>query len=236
MINFILCDDNDHARIIQESIIAKICMPYDFNYRVYQFSRYNTELQNLIEKQDGIKIYILDVEMPGKNGIQIAKEIRKKDWDSIIIIFSQHEELEFKILKQKLLILDFISKYGDYEKALEETLLLALKQYGNKKVLSFKSNRELCNLKYEEILYIYRDNELGKTKIVTEKKEYPVRESIRTIIAKLDDRFIQSHKACYVNKDNITNIDFKNNIIYFKTKKIDLLSRMYKKGLKENYG
>ena len=50
---------------------------------------------------------------------------------------------------------------------------------------------------------------------------------------KLDKRFVQSHRACYVNRDKVKSIDFKNNIIYFNNgMKLDYLSRNYKKGLR----
>ena len=56
----------------------------------------------------------------------------------------------------------------------------------------------------------------------------------KAISKKLDDRFYQTHRACYVNLNNIKSVDFKNNVIYFiKDNSIDYLSRNYKKGLKE---
>ena len=50
----------------------------------------------------------------------------------------------------------------------------------------------------------------------------------------LDERFYKTHRACFVNLKRIESVNFKENIIYFENdKKIDLLSRNYKKGLKE---
>ena len=83
-------------------------MPYDFDYNIYSFEKYNLNMKNIIKTPADTKIYILDLELPGKTGMDIAKEIRKEDWDSIIIILTSHDELELKLLKQKLLILDFI--------------------------------------------------------------------------------------------------------------------------------
>ena len=94
----------------------------------------------VVDDVSGVKIYILDLELPGKSGIDIAREIRKVDWDSIIIILTSHDELELKLLKEKLLILDFISKFDDYENRLSDTLKMVIDKARTKKVISFKSN------------------------------------------------------------------------------------------------
>ena len=154
MINFIICEDNKYVREIEESIISKIAMPYDFNYVVHSFDKYNVKMKNLINTPSDLKIYILDLELPNKSGVEIAREIRKVDWDSIIIIVTSHDELELKLLKEKLLILDFISKFDDIEKGLTKTINMVIKNLDTKKVLSFKSNKELHHVKLDNILYV----------------------------------------------------------------------------------
>ena len=234
MINFIICEDNKEAREMYEKIISKIAMPHDFNYKVHSYEKYNTELKRTIEDKKDVKIYVLDLELPLKSGIEIAKQIRKSDWESVIIILTSHDELELRVLKEKLLILDFISKFENYEKRLTETVNMVLDNMKNKKVISFKSNKELHHIKLDNILYIYRDSIEEKTSIVTKDKEYKIRDSLSKIMDNLDERFYQTHRACYVNKDKISTVDFKNSIIYFENKKTtDYLSRNYKKGLRE---
>lgn len=234
MINFIICEDNKYVREIHENIISKIVMPHDFNYVVHSFDRYNIKLRNLIHTQSDIKIYILDLELPKKSGIDIAREIRKVDWNSVIIILTSHDELELKLLKERLLILDFISKFDDYEKHLIDSINMVLKRANTKNTLSFKSNKELNHVKFDNILYFYKDNETNKIKLVTYDREYYIRDSLTNLIKKLDSRFHQSHRACYINIDAVTKIDFKNNIIYFSNNiSTDYLSRNYKKELRD---
>lgn len=234
MINFIICEDNPNVREIDERIISRIAMPQEFNYKVYSFGKYSIKLKNLISSLTDTKIYILDIELPGKTGLEIAKEIRRYDWDSFIIILTSHNELELTMLKQKLLIFDFISKFDNYQNKLLETITIILDNLNIQKILTITSNKELHNLKIENILYIYRDNNLQKTKIVTNDNEYLVRESISNIVKKLDNRFYQSHRACYINTHHIKSVDFINGIICFEGgKSIDYLSRNCKKGLKQ---
>ena len=101
MINFIICEDNNYVREIYEDIISKITMPHDFNYNIYSFSKYDSKLKNIINTPSDLNIYLLDLELPGKSGIEIAREIRKVDWDSIIIVLTSHDELELRVLKEK---------------------------------------------------------------------------------------------------------------------------------------
>ena len=205
MINFIICDDNKYVRDINKNIISKLAMPYDFNYKIYSFEKYNKEFKKIINSTVETKIYILDLELPNKTGIEIAREIRKVDWDSFIIVLTSHDELELKILKQKLL-----------------------------NTLSFKCNRELHNIKNDNILFIYKNTALNKITIVTKENSYNVRESLSNIVKKLNNKFYQTHRACYVNLSKIQKVDFKQNLIFFENSiKCDYLSRNYKKGLKE---
>ncbi len=234
MINFIMCDDNKYVRDLNEKIISKIAMPYDFNYTVHSFEGYNSGLKELINKSSDIKIYILDLELPGKSGLDIAREIRKVDWDSIIIILTSHDELELKLLKEKLLILDFISKFDNYENRLIDTINLVINKLDSKKVINFKSKRELHHILLDNIYYIYKDNYSDKSVIITNDNEYPVNESLTNLIKRLDNRFYQTHRACYVNLDKIDSVDFKNSIIYFDNNtSTDYLSRNNKKGLRD---
>lgn len=234
MINFIICEDNKNVRDLHEVLISKITMPYDFDYTVHSFEKYNNNLKKIINTPSDLKIYILDLELPGKTGLEIAQDIREVDWDSIIIVLTSHDELELKLFKEKLLIFDFISKFDNYEKRLTDSINLVIKNLNCRSALVFKQDKEIYHIKYDNILYIFRDNTKNKTKIKAIEKEYYVRDTLTNVAKQLDNRFYQTHRACYVNLNNIKCADFKNDIIYFTNDdSIDYLSRNYKKGLKE---
>ena len=81
MIRFITCDDNKEALDKTVNAIRKIMMPYNFDYKISKFSKYDEELEKLILSRDEQKVYILDVEMPGVSGLEIATKIRDNgDW------------------------------------------------------------------------------------------------------------------------------------------------------------
>lgn len=45
MIRFITCDDNKEALDKTVNAIRKIMMPYDFDYKISKFNKYDEELQ-----------------------------------------------------------------------------------------------------------------------------------------------------------------------------------------------
>ena len=73
------------------------------------------------------KVYILDIEAPSGSGIDIARMIRQRDIDSVIIFLTSHDELGYTILKSQFMCLTFISKYDNYVGNLKSALKKAVK-------------------------------------------------------------------------------------------------------------
>jgi len=228
---FIICEDNEEIQKIDRKIISQITMPFNFNYSVKTYNKYCKELSTLIKDSKKEKIYILDIEFPGKSGIDIAREIREKDWESKILIQTVHNELEMQVLKGKLLIFDFISKYDNFERNLKKSLEKVIEINNNKKNLIIKSDYQRNYINIDSIIYLSREKGKSKTQIVTINEEYFTNESLISIEKKIDSRFIRVHRSYILNKDYISKIDSKNNII--KLKNGDIINYLSRKGKKE---
>lgn len=232
---FIICEDNEDVQKIDRKIISQITMPYNFNYSVRTYSKYCSELKTLINNNIKEKIYILDIEFPGKSGIDISREIRDKDWDSKIVIQTVHNELEMNVLKSKLLIFDFISKYDNFESDLKSTLKKLIEINNNKKSIKIKSDYQTNYIDIEKIVCISRTKEEMKTKIITVDESVLTNESLISIEKKLDSRFVRVHRSYILNKNYIVKIDKKKNEIELKNGKIiSYISRKGKKEIKKN--
>ena len=86
------------------------------------------------------------------------------------------------------------------------------------------------NINLDDILYITKDSVERKTIIVTNYGEIKTSKSLKEVIDMLDDRFIQTHRACYINNDKVSAIDKTNKTIMFKDNTTtDLLSDRFKK-------
>lgn len=238
MIKFVVCDDEQFFVNNVSNIIDKLFMGNNIEYSVDKFSGYNKQFEKLINMEMAAKIYILDIEMKnGISGLDIARLIRKKDWNSIIIMVTSHTELGYEALKSQVMLLDFISKYDDCNKNLERTLRLAVKQVSEKKTISIKSNGMLYRIYLKDIIYIVKDTVDRKCIVKTTYNEIVANKTLSEIIDMLDHRFYLTHRSCVVNTDEIAKVDFNSNVIHFKNgEKIDLISRDRKKGLKKYVG
>ena len=114
--------------LLNIDIINKTMFKNNESYRIYQFTNNDKKLQELINDDIGLKIYILDIELENISGIDIARKIRSKDNDSIIIISTTYVEYLPFALKNKLMLFDFVSKFEDYEVNLSNVINNAIKQ------------------------------------------------------------------------------------------------------------
>lgn len=230
LVNVVICDDNDKDRKTVEIITKKFLDKNNRESNFYLFNDYNKDFYNIVNEKLPSKIYLLDIETPSASGIDIARNIRKKDLDSIIIFLTAHEELGNIVLKNDLMFLSFINKFDDVESRLNISLKKALNILGKKQMIKIEDRNNTYTINLDDILYITKDSFERKTIIVTDYTEFKVNNSLSDIVSGLDNRFVQTHRACYINNDRKVKIDKTNRIITFDTgKEIDLLSDKYKK-------
>lgn len=230
MFNVIICDDNNHDRDKILKIIDKFMSGKRIDYTNHIFSDYNEKFMNIIDRKLPFKIYLLDIETPSASGIDIARMIRKKDVDSVIIFLTGHEELGNLILKDDLMFLSFINKFDNFNSRLEKSLAKAINLLGHKNTIKISDRNITYTLNFNDIIYVTKDSYERKTIIMTDYTEVRVNKSLMEVISMLDDRFIQTHRACYINNDRKIKIDRCNKTITFDNgKTIDLLSDKFKK-------
>ena len=101
MVNVIICDDNNKDRNNVIQIVDIFMNKNKIEYKVHVYDDYNKKFMDVIENKMPSKIYLLDIETPSRSGIDIAREIRRKDVDSVIIFLTVHEELGNIVLKNE---------------------------------------------------------------------------------------------------------------------------------------
>ncbi len=232
---FVICDDEEVFRSNIAKIINKMYMKNNEEYKIYEFDSYTKSFEKLINKKSP-KIYILDIAIKDSiSGIDIARKIRRYDWDSIIILVTSHNELGYQAVKAQIMLLDFVSKYDNCNKDLEKALNKALELVNQKKVIKFDANGATYIIYLSDILYIERDTVDRKCIIHTINRSIPTNKSLSELSNELGSDFYLCHRSCLVNLLNIDHVIWKDSIIYFKNgTSMDLVSRNKKKGLK-NY-
>ena len=104
MINFIICDDKKEFRNEIINTIDAVMLKNNEAYKVHPYSEYNEEFLSVINNDLSLKIYILDIEVKDKSGIDVARKIREKYIESMIVfITSYYEKYIQDILKSKFI-------------------------------------------------------------------------------------------------------------------------------------
>ena len=226
MLNFIICEDNSEVIKINQDIINKVMFNNNFDYKIYSYTTYNDELSNIIKCNIGKKIYLLDIELDSKSGIEIAREIRKSDWNSIILMTTAHTEMFPQVFKDRLMLFDFISKFDNYTDDLYNCIDKIIKIYSTKIPFSFNIRKINHQVSHDEILYLYFSKSERKTILRTISKEYIISKSLKSLSQSLPDNFVQINNHCIVNKNNIKEIN-ENGFIMF-LNNVELLDNIKK--------
>lgn len=230
MINFIICDDH---RVIRENIVKvvhEVMMRNKVAYNTHVFEDYDSNFIKIMKSKIPSKVYILDIEAPSGSGIDIARMIRQRDIDSVIIFLTSHDELGYTILKSQFMCLTFISKYDNYVGNLKSALKKAVKMAGSKQAIRFHDQGILYTIPLADILYVTRDSVERKCVIKTDYSLFKINKNLYDLKDGLNNSFVQSHRACIVNIDRVVSVDSRNRIITFDNgETIDLLSANYKK-------
>lgn len=237
MINFIVYEDEEYFANLYKSVIHKFMGNSYDQYKIYTFSEYNESLMKFIKNLVGQNIYIFDIEVKGKSGLDLAREIRlfKKTMNDQIVIATAHQDLVQNAYHKKILMVDFISKFD----SLEERLLLCFQEiydiFNSNKYFSFKQDSEIIRIPYNDILYIEKDKIEECLYIVTVDDSFKYRGNLSKVeeILKDDRRFFKSHRSCIVNIFKITKINPSIPAIYFNDKFTNCLSRDKRRELEE---
>lgn len=230
MLKFIICEDNKDFLINDCQVINQAMMMSNTEYKTFKFYEYNSDLKKLINSS-GTKIYIIDLELKTRSGLDIVREIREKDFYSQIIISSAHDELENRVFKSKMMIFDFISKYDNHNEKLKETIKLILTILEKRNVIKIGTKTSTILIDTNDILYIMKENIDKKCTIKTKDDKFIISTNLCNIEKKLKKNFIKSHRSCLVNPKHINSIDYKELSITFKNgdKIINVISRKFKK-------
>lgn len=201
MIRIALCDDESVflskiQRFIQEYAEAKNQV-----IDIVSFQSPQT-LWDEIKEGTAFDVFLLDIEMPGLDGLTLAKEIRVLSPDAPILFLSSH--MEFSREGYKVDAMRFVSKLT-LEDELCEALDAALK--GAKKVhesyLAVTHYHDVVRVAYHEIIYVIR--------VMRYLEIHTVRQGVLTTgrgikdtFAQLqDNRFVFIGRGCFVNLDHV---------------------------------
>lgn len=237
MVNIIICENNEYYKKKTYQIIDEYMKNTNIKYKIYGFNNYTNKLKELVENpKEGHNIYIIDIHLSDEqSGLDIVNDIRKRDYDSQVILETGYENLLSEAQKLRLSILGYVLKMINYEKNIIELIETSLNIFNLQSSLKFKYDKIDYNIKYNDILYITSDSVERKSIIVTKNKTYDIRRPLYTIEQQLNSHFYKINRGCIINTDNVREYNYIDNIITFSNKKQikGMISSKNKKGLKE---
>lgn len=235
MVNFVVVDDNKlHRKRIVNTILSGM-MDNKIEFDIFEFKDLDKDLNKYIKNDKHNSIYILDLELTNGDGIDIARTIRNEynNWISPIIIITAHSSLYYEVYKQRLQVLDFISKCENIEKNLKENIDICLRMLNVDRVYRYVYKNIEYSINLNDINYIKRDGR--GIRIVTIDNNYFQNISITNVKKLLPSYFVLSTKGILLNKKNISKIDWKNLKVFFKDKSSGyFVSITHKKDLMNN--
>lgn len=237
MINFIIYEDEEYFYKFYRSVIHKFMGPSDDHYKIHHFKEYSDQMMNFIKNLSGQNIYILDIEVKGKSGLDLAREIRtnKRSLDDQIIIATAHQDLVENAFHKKLLMVDFISKFDSLEEHLISSFRESYVTFNENKFLSYKQDGEIIRIPYKDILFIEKDKYEDCLYVETSDNRFKYKTNIAKVekILEGDKRFYKSHRSCIINLYKVTKLNTSVPVIWLNNKYTNCLSRDKKKELEE---
>lgn len=205
MLRIAICDDEEnfviHVKEITDTYFRTHCV--SCSIKLYQSS------ENLqYDLQDGIyyDLLLLDIEMPGVDGMSLAKIIHDAAPAARIIFITSH--LEYAITAYEYSVFRYISKMAIEEKmpaALEDFYKLYRLEQSEYYTIEVKNHVE--RIPYREILYILKD---GKYAVfyLQSGKTLSVRKTLSQVFNEISrEYFYFADRGCIVNLANVIGID-----------------------------
>ena len=232
MINFIACDNNSEDLKFISNTIDNVMMGNEIAYKKHLYNEYGTKfISEVLDSKISNKIFILDIQVPGKSGLDVARQIREKDVDSVIIFVTSYNELGANVLNNELMSLTFINKLDNEEERLKSAIQKSLQILNAKRIIRFNDHGVIYTIPVNDIIYITRDTVERKCVIKTEYNDFKVKKSLSELSEMLGSNFIETHRSCIANKNRIRKFDKKKRIIMFDSgDTTDLVSENFKRG------
>ncbi|UWD47291.1 LytTR family DNA-binding domain-containing protein [Clostridioides difficile] len=201
MIRLVICEDEKNQQNLIKRYIEKVFYKLNIEYKIIIFNS-SEELINNYPKD--IDIFLLDIQMGKINGMDLAREIRKKGDKSseIIFITSLVEYIQegYEVRAYRYILKPI--KYEDLEKHIINCIN---EKYENDKCLAINEKNVINKITINKITYI----EIQKKDITihTISRKYKIKNTMDNIEKEINSsKFYRCHKSFLVNLEYIESI------------------------------
>lgn len=240
MLNIFILEDDHFQQARLENAIKNCIDTTDVKYKYCEVFGKPNQLLEAITETGNHQFFFLDIEIKGqeKKGIEVAREIRERDPNAVIVFVTTHSEFMPVTYRYHVSALDFIDKglkETEFQEAVSQVLEHAYKNIPYSVAdnsFVYKTNHSHVQVPFNDILYFETSPTVHKIILRTKTGQMEFYGKISDI-AKTDKRIYHAHRACVVNPDNITRIDRTNHIVFFENGDSCFISRLKQKKLVE---
>ena len=199
-----VCDDNPKEL---ERIKGCFCRIQGYDLVCSYFDSTSTVMEILKTENSPYDLYILDIEMPGMNGLKLAKSIREKDSRALFVFLTSYTRYMKDVFD--VVTFDFIEKPISDEKLLQILERAATYLNITSQHFSFGYRASRYSLKYDRILYIEKK---GRQALIhTFEDVYKTNMTLEEIWKQLNPKsFVHIHSSYIID---LYNLDRKDNEI-----------------------
>lgn len=220
MLNILLCDDDISSINKLTSIINKIEYPA-FNIDSFP------DATAVIRSKTKYDLCILDIDMPGVDGFELAEHLKSLNNDILIIFYSRLDHLVFESFKVHPF--DFIRKSENDEQLLSKLQKAVSKACSDHQFYLWSKKSSIQRIPYKEIIYFYKS--LNDLNICTINGEFSERKAIKDL--SFPESFYKVSSSLVVNMNYIQSIT--ENKIIFENGSYFTLSKIKARELKRHY-
>lgn len=185
--------------------------------------------------------FFLDIDLKSDmNGLTLAQRIRQIQPRCFIVFITSHSEMSFLTFQYKAEALDFIVKDStEHIKAkIHECLLDVSSKYTSlnnsiTRTFTINQNDKRIVIDYSDILFFETSSNIHKIILHAKKRVIEFTGQLKDIEQQLDYRFYRCHTSYIINKDNISDVDFKELQVHMNNGESCPISVRKKKGLKK---
>ena len=159
--------------------------------------------EEFLESDDNPDVLLLDIDMPGMSGMDVASKLAEKETDALIVFVTAHDELVYDSFKYHPFA--FVRKTYLREELSGVLKDCRLKIDKKNKRYVFKSGSETVSLSLDEILYF--ESFANYLTVKTKTLEYKTRSTISGAQSELEKNdFLRIHKGFLVNLEHVKTV------------------------------
>lgn len=200
--NIAICDDNKLDALTARKVIRNTLNSLNKKADIEYYSNVESIQNKLFKKKEPLDLLILDIDMPGSSGLELAEKLRESNLKLLIIFLSNYEEFVFKAIEFQPF--RYIRKTK-----LEIEMPIAIQSFIN--IIRINSDKQLVlntddgemRVMVSDIMYFETDGRKLSICLNNDRKLLVNKTIIelRDMIAK--EKFIPIHRSCVVNADYV---------------------------------